>query len=50
MTSGSTSTGRLVLSENEVIQSSAIDLRVDGIHNEKQYMEELKKTTRKDPG
>ena len=43
------------LRENEVIQSSGIDLRVDGItqeevYNDKQYMEEVKKASRKAPG
>ena len=46
--SGSASTGKPVLSENEVIQSSGIDLRVDGItqeeiYDDQQYMDELKK-------
>ena len=48
MTSDSPGCGELVQAENEVIQSSQIDLRVDGIsqeeiYNDKQHMNEVTK-------
>ena len=52
MTSRSRCTGRPVAYENEAIQSSEIDFRVDGItqkevHNDKENMEEITKQVEK---
>ena len=49
MTSSSNCTGNSVAYENQVIQPSRSDLRVDGItqedvYNDKQHMDELKKS------